>query len=325
MEVNTTIKLYASIGMSLGLLIGCGGSSGSGDAGNGGSGSSLVTLSPETSNAMANNVSAALPGCTYNPLGAAAIPSEDVAVRLYMKTVDNILQNNANLSAREINEEYQGDCAVPGSYSITGTHENGVDDLIYTFSGFCTMTEDGSSTVDGILNVKNTGIPSATGPIPQSSAVSTGSGGLQITEATSEGTFNHSANISNLMLTYGNGDQEATSSNPDRIEIGALVVVDGRENSEFNVSNVDVTSYTSGMNNVVQIGSISFTDPGTGMVNISSTPLEIDENGVLLDGSVMASGGEGSEMILERMPTVDNAFDVLVGGAKLGVMNCTEF
>ncbi len=327
MKVNSKIKLYATVGLTLGLVVGCGGGSSGSDEPD----PALAELSPETGEIMANNVSKALPGCTFVSADAVLPRSNKDLLVLYKKTIDEYTskaQNDLNtpaLSAREINEEYQGNCAVPGSYTIVGSHDDGVDDVTYTFMNFCIVVEGGSSTLNGVVDVDNVGVPSAIGPIPQNTAVSTGSSGLQIAERTEEGTiYNHVAKIDNLLYTYGNGNEGAIESAPSKLEADSLNIVDGRDNKEFTVSNVKISRYSDGVNDVLQIDGATYKDPDSGSVNISTTDLKIDENGVLISGAITATGSDGSTMVLNPSASVDNAFDVVVGEQMLGVMDCSN-
>ncbi|WP_299872598.1 hypothetical protein [uncultured Cocleimonas sp.] len=327
MKFNSKIKLYATVGLTLGLVVGCGGGSSSDE-----SDPALAELSPETGDIMANNVSKALPGCTYTSADAvlAARSNEDLLV-LYKSTIDEYASKAKDdlsartISARDINEEYQGNCAVPGSYSIVGTHDDGVDDVTYTFTNYCILVEGGSSTLNGVLDVDNVGVPSDIGPIPQNTAVSTGSSGLQIAEQTGEGAiYNHVAKIDNLLYNYGNGFADPIVTAPNKLEANSIVIVDGRDNKEFNVSNVKISGYTDGVNDIIKIEGTTYKDPDTGSINISTTDLQIDENGVLISGSITATGSDGSTMVMNPSATVDNAFDVVVGEQMLGVMDCSN-
>lgn len=328
----TPFLAIASVG-----LYSCGGGGSGGDTGGGGSAVVLDTASGEI---LARNVSSSLPGCTYVSDNTAAEPPNTAALKLYQSTVDELLDDrtaqrlalHANSDsafqarARDINESSMGNCPdLPGSFTIIGSHDSGTDNVTYTYDSYCTTSTDGRSVLSGTMAVREVGTPSDFGPIPQYATVSTGSSGLQISEESSEGTFNHSINIIGLRYTYGNGDEDATESSPDRFELGSMRISEGRENKVFEASNVNVSNYASGGNDVVVINSFTHADPDLGTVSLSTTPLVIDENGVLLSGSITATGADNSTMVLTRSQSVNNAFDVMLSDSTAGVLNCSGY
>lgn len=321
---------------SVGLYSCGGGGSGSGSDGGGGA----VLLDTASGEIMARNVSSSLPGCTYISDSTAAEPPNTAALKLYQATIHELLDDRTaqrlalharadsafQARARDINESSMGNCPdLAGSFTIIGSHDNGTDDVIYTYDNYCTTSTDGRTVLNGIMAVREVGTPSSFGPIPQFATLSTGSSGLQITEESSEGSFNHSINISGLRFTYGNGDENATQSSPDRFELGSMRISEGRENKVFEASNVDVSSYASDGNDVVIINSFTHNDPDLGTVSLSTTPLVIDENGVLLSGAITATGADNSTMVLTRSQSVNNAFDVMLSDSTAGVLNCSGF
>jgi len=329
--------LFAAV--TLGLAAGC--SSGGGGSTTGGTGpANSVNLTVDTAEVMARNVSSSLPGCTYVSGQTPAAASDPTALVLYKRTIDGILAERNSQSAvsaralgsgiqsraNPINNTTDGDCPdVPGSFTEIGTHDNGVDDVTYSFNQYCTIDTDGRTVVDGTLAVRSVGVPSPTGPIPQTLTLSSGGSGLQITETGSEGTFNHSAAISNLKFTFGNGDEDATQSNPDRVELTSLTISEGRENKTFSVSGVDVSTYTSGTSEVIEVVNITYTDPDLGGVSVSTTPLIIDEFGEVMGGSITATGADNTAMVLHNSSTVSNGFNLVLNDETLGVMDCSTF
>lgn len=335
MECFSKPKTLASIILTLGL-VSCGG--GDSDSSDDDGSSTLAELSPETSSLMAKNASEALAGCTFNAGQARSrvsssrnIPAELLGkvTRQLNAAKFNVLKSTIlsanNLSARSVNESVQGTCPTsPGNYTIIGTHEDGVDDTEMTFNDFCFGTTDEYSVIDGKIELKQVGEPSPTGPIPKYLELSTNSSGLEITEKSSEGTFTHSVKVDDLKQTFGNGNDDPTASKPNTLTADAIILVDGRENNEFNVSGVDLSTYTSGNNDVSTISSLTFKDPDSGTVNISSTPLTIDEEGVLKSGSITATGANGSSMVISPDSSGKNSFKVMVGNEQIGLMNCDE-
>jgi len=330
MKINKRIKLYASIGLTLGLLVGCGG----GDSDDATSSSSLATLDPETSELIAKNIAESLPGCSFVAEGAAVNMAPDASVNMIKASVAQFLDygnaekamyNARLISAKEVNETFVGSCpSFPGSYSTVGTHDDGVDDVVMTFDKFCLGTDTEYTIVNGGVAIKNVGVPSDDGPIPQSSEISTIGAGIQVTEKSDEGTFTHVAVVDDLKYTYGNGEDDPTAASPSTLVVDAISIKDGRSNDDFSVSNVDIATYVAGETEVVKITSITYIDPENGQVTISTSDLIMDDEGVMTSGSITATGADNTSMSLTPSASADNVFTVTVDGQSIGDMNCTE-
>ena len=335
--MNQKIKLrpVASMTLAIGLLAGCGGGSSGDSTGN----SSLAELSPETSGLMAKNVSDALAGCSFNTSARSELSSRstrNIPAELFAQVTHQInvakfnvikatILNSNKFAGRVINESYNGSCpTAPGKYTITGTHEDGVDDAEMSFDSFCFGTDEEYSVIDGKIKMKSVGEPSPTGPIPQYLELSTNASGLEITEKSSEGTFTHSVKVDNFKQTFGNGNGDPTAAKPTTIVADSIVIVDGRKNNEFNISDVDLSTYNSGSNEIHTITSLTFKDPDNGKVKLSSTPLTLDENGVLKSGSITATGANGTSMVISPESSGKNRFKVMVGNEKIGNLDCGE-
>ena len=336
MKHLTRIKTYASIGLTLGLLVGCGGGSSDGV-----SSSSLAEITPETGELMAKSVSEALSGCKFVTLaeraGTAERPERNVSAELFAETtrqinaaklnmLKNIVMRTRGLSAREdINQTFEGTCPTsPGNYTIIGTHDDGVDDNEITFNGFCFGSAEEYIALNGKLIAKNVGEPSPTGPIPQYSEMSTNDSGLEITEKSSEGTFNHLVKVVGFKQTFGNGDDDPTEAKPNTIEADSILIRNGRKNNEFNGSDIDLATYDSGEDEIHIINNITFKDPDNGTVRLSSTPMAIDDDGKFKSGSLTATGASGSSATLSPKVGGNNEFTAEIGGEKVGDLNCSE-
>ena len=332
--MNKLTKISAALlstGLAFSMLSGCGG---------GGSSSSTTTaptgadaeITSSVAETLAVNAAQALPGCSFSS-ETTVTPSSSV-VTMYLATAKVMIDdraaaasvNSATVRATTIDESSAGNCPIadPGTFTVTGSHDDGVDDVTYTFTNYCLGDDVDNVTVNGTADVKAVGVPSDAGPIPQYTTVSTGTGGITVVEKSTEGTFTHSAILDDYKYTYGNGDDGATLASPSTLTADTLSIVDGRSDGTFSVSGVNVGTYYNDASEVVlDIENISYTDPDSGVVNVSSSPIVINDSGVLISGTITVSGTNGSEMTMTLSDAVENGFNVLYDGGTVGVMDCS--
>ena len=326
-------------GLFLQNILGCGG----GDSPPSPSEEEDTALTSVSAENLANNAAAALPGCTY--ISDTGVMTSPAAYSMAIKiVVDEVLQFDKSASrnppmaaarARDINETVDGTCSVPGHYTETGSHEDGVDDLLMTFDNYCLGDDEESITLVGSMSVYSVGEPSDSGPIPQNIRLSTNSGGLDIIEKGQDGTFYHDLELSNALYSFGNGDDAPTMNKPDSMTANSIVVLDGREGKEYSISNLNISVYNQDRgtesDRVIKIRSLTYTDPENGSVNISSIDdLLIDENGTMMEGTIKATGSDSAvALILMPSATLNNSFDVTLEGdgeeEQLGTMDCSAF
>ncbi|MEA3405732.1 MAG: hypothetical protein U9R28_08340 [Pseudomonadota bacterium] len=330
MKTKLLVTALVTAGLSLGMLSGCGGGGGSSDGdAPAPAPESEVELNAATSESLAMNAAEALPGCSY--VSDTTITSSTTLSSAYAVAIEHVADLNdqvvstRTVSTREatpISDTIAGSCPIadPGELTIVGTHEDGVDDVTYTFTNFCTGDAVESMTIHGTAD----GIPSDTGPIPQYTEISTGSSGISLTEVGTEGTFTHVVTLTNARFDNANGDESATVDDQNTISADLLSVLDGRSNTTFEVTNANISSYVSDTNDVFVVTNITYTDPETGVVNISTTPIVINEDSVMTSGVITVSGANGTSMSMTLDDTVENSFNVVFDGETIGVMNCSE-
>jgi hypothetical protein len=323
-----TIKLglvLSSVALAFVALGGCS-SGGSSDAAD----TTLVSLTPAVAESMALSASEAINGCTYS--SETVLPASTYTDIINKSPIKEAIANTPDsyvpYLATIIDATYVGTCPVPGYYTVVGTHEDGVDNLTYTFMDYCLGDENTSVTQNGSLSVVNVATPTDAGPIPVYSTVSTGATGIVSDEVSLDGNFTHVAKVSSLKYTYGNpvaGDTGVpTLENPDVLTIGSVSGADGRTGSTFSASNVNVSTYTLGTSSVTTIANLTYTDSVNGTVNVSSTPITVDATGLITNTPVVTvTGADGTSLVMESSTTVSNSFNVIVDGTTLGVMDCS--
>jgi len=309
----------------------------------GGGGSSSGTTSPTaeltsaSAQTLAINAAEALPGCSFvsDSVVTSASPAFAVIYQSAIKEVVDDSQSSASTKSvtvrlTTIDESTEGSCPTdPGYYTKVGTHDEGVDDVVYTFVNYCLGDEVDSVTLNGVADVKNVGEPSDSGPIPQYVELSTGTDGLQATEKSAEGSFTHIAKLDDFVYTYGNGDDGATADQPSSMTANLLSVTDGRSGEVFSVSNVGISTYYGDSSDtpdvVIDIDSVTYTDPDTGTVTVSTgTPIVVNDAGVMESGTIEVTGSNDAVLVMEPSSTIENSFDVVFDGESLGVMDCSN-
>lgn len=315
----------ASVGLAVAVLIGCGSDSSSDSA------VSLTKLTPEVAESMALSAADAISGCTYtsDTVVSASSYVDVISKSPVREAIVNTTDAYVPYLATVIDNTYVGTCPVPGSYTVVGTHEDGIDNLVYTFMDYCVGDANSSVTENGTLSVVNVATPTDAGPIPVYSTVSTGSGGIVTDEVSADGNFTHVSAMSNLKYTYGNPVVNSTGvptlENPNVLTIGSVSGTDGRTGSTFSASNVNVSTYTSGTSSVTTIASLTYTDSSNGTVNVSSTPIMVDSTTGIVSNTptLTVTGADGTSLTMVYSTSVTNGFDVVVDGTTLGVMDCS--
>ena len=310
--------------------------SGCGTGGSSTSTTPTAELTTSSAQTLAVNAAEALPGCSY--VSDTVVTSASPAFALiYNSAIKEVLDDSeasvttksATVRLTTIDESTAGTCPTdPGYYTKVGTHDEGVDDVVYTFVNYCLGDDVDSLTLNGVADVKNVGVPSDSGPIPQSVELSTGSEGLQAVEKSAEGTYTHVAKLDDFVYTYGNGDEGALIDNPSTMTADLLSVTDGRSSETFTVSNVGITTYYSDASDtpdvVLDIDNVTYTDPDTGTVSVSTgTPIVVNDAGVMVSGTIEVQGSNDAVLMMTPSTSVENSFDVTFDGESLGVMDCS--
>ncbi|WP_127471637.1 hypothetical protein [Thiomicrorhabdus aquaedulcis] len=324
----------ASTALVLAMFSGCSGGGSSTSAAT--ETTELTELTSSKAETLAVNAAEALPGCSY--VSDTVVTSASPAFTLiYQSAIKEVLDDSeasvstklATVRLTTINESTPGTCPTdPGYYTKIGTHDDGVDDVVYTFVNYCLGDDIESVTLNGVADVKNVGEPSDLGPIPQYVELSTGSEGLQAIEKSAEGTYTHVAKLDDFVYTYGNGDDNATSDKPSTMTADLLSVTDGRSGEVFSVSNVDISTYyadtTETADVVVNLVNVTYSDPEVGAVNVrTSTPIVVNDADIILSGVIEVTGSNDAVLTMSPSSTVQNSFDVMFDGSPLGLMDCS--
>lgn len=334
MKINKKVLISTSIvlatGLSVSMFGGCGGGGGSSE-----SPITTVELTAASAEELAVNAADALPGCSYTSDNVISAPS---SVDTVVKTVAQAITvsndepvGTRSTAAYTIDERYEGTCPTnPGYATEVGSHDDGVDDVVYTFVNYCLGDDIDNVIVNGVADVKDVGEPSDLGPIPQYTEINSGDDGIQVTENSSEGSYVHVAKFDDVVYSYGNGDDGASSGEPSSITADSLSIKDGRSEETFSISNVNVSTYyadpsdTAISDVVFEISNITYTDPEVGAVNVKTTSpiVDNDTNGII-SGEIQVSGSNDEVVTMTLSESVADSFDVVFNGEELGLMDCS--
>lgn len=289
MKTVSLIKYSIISILVCGLLIGCGGGSSSDSTS-----LSTATLSSENADLLGTNAAELLPGCVYTS-DSAATTTEIRDVKNYQVMLDQLLQKEATtktsirLYSTTIDETNYGDCG--GTLTVNGTHDNGDDDVVYTYSNYCTDDGTTKTIMNGALNVYVNGEPSPTGPIIQDTTLSTNSSGLSMEMTTDGQTVTETLYLSNYKAIAANetGTDEAsgTQVTADQIKIVSSA------NGTYEADNVSFVSYGSDIESFLKIYNATYIDPEVGAVSISTSAIPNNE-GATGSGTITVTSNDSS-------------------------------
>jgi hypothetical protein len=285
-------------------LVGCGG------------GTEKAKITQESVDTMGKNAAAVLPGCEYNSDNAIAVRMDDELAGAYLllyKKVDTLKTNNRTKKlGRTINESKAGTCG--GTYHKDGTHENGIEDVTYTYDHYCTGEPTKKTVMTGVVTVHSDSTPTPSGPELNYMTVSTGTDGL-VTEATAGGTTQkQTIELSNLKYVVGkNGGSSQITA--DRLK----TVSDGKV---YEVTDLNIEFAGDVDGGALTVNSATYTDPDVGAVSISTTPLQYGD-GATGAGAVTLTGKDGSvEFKTNDVSTMK--FTAYLDGEPAGSIDCSR-
>lgn len=304
-NINTLLKGFASTGVVLGIIVGCGGGGGNGG---GDTLTATANLDEKNVNEFNNNAAKAI-GCTYNPLNAAIQNSEDTALTSLTKIIPA-----ARLE--KTTQEISGTCASnPGKLTMETSDDNTTIDI--TFDEYCNDELSGEeTTVDGSVHATisqtetSLNIEAST-PTPLS---------IEAVNPNAEGEdINATIGLIGGKVTAAL-DQEQTFGIKTIVASATSITLDDHVSAKkctiTNVkTNIDMVATTATFS-----GGMNCTDLG-GLVLLEGTATEdATEN---IKGSATMTDADGQKVKLSTTET-PGIFDVTFDNAPLGTMDCSN-
>jgi hypothetical protein len=293
------------------ILTACGGGGGGSDS------VELTVLDRDTIDKFGTNVATATPGCDYTSDTVATSTYQPQAVAAYRAMIDSMKQHSqASRNANRVSDYADtlvGDCG--GTMVISGEHDNGDDDLTYTYTNYCNSDGSGNQTVtNGVFTAFLDGHSTDSGPVVDRTLVSTQSSGISVVSTVNSETSTNTMYVSNLELN--GADSSNTTLKADKIRVND----DGKD---FIVSDLSLAVTDTGGSSAVQIKSITYQDPDNGAVKISTSVIPVG-SGSTSAATITVIGADGTSATFK-------ADDISTGlytardsdGNVVGALDCT--
>ena len=250
--------------LSVIMLTACGGGSGGGS-----DSTELALLDRNTIDKFGTNFATATPGCDYTSDTVATATYQPKAVSAYRALIDTVKQRSR--SAKYANrvsiyaDTQAGDCG--GTLVITGEHDNGDDDLTYTYTNFCNSDGSGNQTVtNGVFTAFLDGHPTVSGPVVDKTLISTGNSGVSVVSTIDGEISTNTVYVDKL--EFSGDDSSNTTMKADKIRVDD----DGKN---YIVTDFSLAVTENGGSSYMQINSITYQDPDNGTVEISTSVIPI--------------------------------------------------
>ncbi|MBT3204580.1 MAG: hypothetical protein HOM14_20055 [Gammaproteobacteria bacterium] len=293
------------------VLSACGGGSGGG-----GDTEVLAKLDAATIDKLGVNAALATPGCAYTSEIVSTALRDDMGGS-YRVLINTIKQKTPKVRTAQkvssLSGTWIGECG--GTLVIAGEHDDGNDDLIYTYTDYCVEDTAGSRTVlNGVTNVLFDGHSTPTAPVTDKTVVSTTSSGVAaeslVDGVTSNKTFYLTA------FEYTGDDISDADVSAEEIRVTS-------ESSDYRATDILVIASTIAGSTSVEVKEATYHDPDNGTVKISTSavPVSMGSTGA---ASITVTGSDGTSATF----TTD---DISVGfftaedaeGAVVGALDCS--
>ncbi|PID47435.1 MAG: hypothetical protein CR967_04355 [Proteobacteria bacterium] len=256
------VKSYRWRVLSLFLVVGvvsvftsCGGGGSSDDVGES---VSKVPLTPESVDNVARSVEKLVPWCGYTNKDGVRVARDANLMRGYVLVADSVKNIGKEIKFRErtIDRTLNGTCG--GTVRIKGSHDNGDDDLVYTYNNFCKVSKDGvKSYLNGTASVFKDGTPGPFGPILNSVSFSTKEMRSRMVKPSGE------EKTYTVSIAKGLDTVKAGGRNNLKIEKAALV--DGGKT--YKASNIDIDRIGKSS---IKINDATYVDPVEGAISVKT-------------------------------------------------------
>jgi hypothetical protein len=291
----------------MGLVIGCGGSSGDSNDGNNidGNHAALDTRSVET---VGQNIAELIPGCVFTSNDTVSVMSTHT-VESYRALYNDLTTLKERKHSRVVGSgqaSYPGSCG--GTMTTTGTDTN----MQIVFNDYCTGDATIHTTVKGSLNASFTMSGSGEDAELTSITASTGSGGIQTTTVENGTTTTETLYLNNFRY---NG-----TSNPKKLTITEFKIVSSAEGT-FRLADVDVNMYGDTETGKVEVKNATYYDPEVGAVTLSTSQLPIQADAT--DPGWIKISRNGQNATFRTDDFSSGKFEVEQNGQKIGALDCS--
>ncbi len=286
--------MHASLSVLAALaVVGCGG---------GGGATANVNLTDDNINAIAESAAKAMPGCVYSSAAGVSLSELDSGLLGSIRKSANLKTMFGSLgSDYTIDSTESGSCG--GTVHKHGTHSNHDDDVTYDYDHYCSGDATNQTILNGSAHLLEDNTPSPSGPIRESTSVSTTGDGISIKSTQGSETQNATLSITNYKWTKDNkttiDDLKYTSS-------------DGT----YEISGVDAEYDPDA--GTYKVKSALYHDPDVGIVSISTTTMSKTDG-----GTITVEGSEGKAELTSTSDNPKKFWAKNEHGDTLGALDCS--
>ena len=213
-----------------------------------------------------------------------------------------------------------GDCGGRITYP-TYSHTSGTTTGTYAFENYCSIDSDTGerTTSNGSITFKDTGTPSASGPITSKVEASSQSGVTTVTRSSSGAQLSsHKISFTNMVYTPGVPGGSPTASKPDQISFDEVTNFDAVTGKTYRQTNLKSTSYdTSAGGQQASVSGRGYRSNGEYFDITTTTPMALNSAGDYTGGQFTFKGANNSVAVLTLVPGSTLQGTMTVNGTPL--------
>jgi hypothetical protein len=261
-----------------------------------------------------------LPGCEYNSANVSSAQMDDrllVAVQSVHKEIKVFQRDiNAVRYGRVIHDVESGTCG--GTYTKEGTHENGIEDLTYTYDHYCTGDAMKQTIIDGVTKVHKDQTPTPSGPELNSMTIETQGDGITTTQKADGKSTSQTTAMNGVVYTPGKNGA------PNKLEVETLKSTNS-EGKVFELTDADIESKDAegGQPATFRIKKANYKDPDVGLVSIETTEIPYGDGAAGKPASITVSGSEGT-VEFKTNDSSTGRFSATMDGKTVGALDCSK-
>lgn len=272
-----------------------------------------TTLDVTTVTTGINEVSTVIPVCRKSgsqqtaALGAPAIGIDRWAVRFLEIASDQTVRvglNFGKLTSTKPADQF-GECGGRITYP-TYSHSSGTTTGTYAYENYCSIDSSTGERItnNGVITFKDTGTPSASGPITSKIEASSASGITSVTKNSSGTTLSsHKVSFENLVYTPGVPGGSPTSSKPDQVTLDEVSSTNQLTGKTYRQTDLKSTSFdTSSGGQQATLTGRSYRSNGEYFDISTSSPLTMNSAGDYTGGQFTFTGANNTKAVLTLVP-----------------------
>jgi hypothetical protein len=249
-----------------------------------------------------------------------ALASRVLGAGRVLKSVAKSTGNGPAQASTTVPADKLGDCGGRMSHPVY-SHVNGVTTATNQFDNYCQTDTDtgGKQIIHGSVSYVKTGTPSANGPVTTRMVSNSPAGVSFVTKNSSGATVtSQTISFSNYVYTPGVPGGDATSANPDRVQIDEFTIGDALTGKSYRQTGYVMSTYeTSDGGSQTTVSGRGYRSNGTYFDLSSTTPMTTNKSGDFTGGVFTFAGAGSSTAVATLVPGSTLQATMTVGGAPL--------